>query len=214
MAMASDIERPGSDKPRRGWFDNLTVWLTGRHTRRELLRRTGKGAAATVLGGLIPLAITRPKLAGAQSLPFPFCISGADCPSGHCIPIDLSGLGICEGCVSDYDCPDEERCASGVCVPEPCDENRDCPQAKPFCVSGRCVQCSGSGEESQGCPDEKVCLQGRCVAEACDESYDCPSGHICVAGRCCSTLFCTTTSDCCPGNICTNVGPFSICRGD
>jgi hypothetical protein len=175
--MASDIERPGSDKPKRGWFDNLTVWLTGRHTRREVLRRTGKGAAATVLGGLIPLAINRQR-AGAQSLPFPFCITGADCPSGHCIPIDLSGLGICsQGCVSDYDCPDEEQCVSGQCVLEPCDENADCPSGRPFCVGGRCLQCIGTGEESQGCPDEKICLNHVCVAEHCDEDADCPAGH-------------------------------------
>jgi len=72
------------------------------------------------------------------------------------------------GCVADSDCPEGQKCISGVCKPEvtqvPCEEDEDCGRGM-ICLDGFCV--SAESQETR-----------------CSNDFECPEGNVCKYGKC------------------------------
>jgi hypothetical protein len=78
-----------------------------------------------------------------------------------------------ETCVDDTDCPDNEQCLDGDCVPVPC----ECGSVQNHqCVEYAC--CSDSD-----CGPNEVCVDNSCQEKPpeveCDSDADCPSAQYC-----------------------------------
>ncbi len=70
------------------------------------------------------------------------CTSDLDCPGGKCWPSSVQGANFGEcgpKCRSDADCPADQACKDGNCVPKAeCQTDADCGPGKR-CVDGKCV---------------------------------------------------------------------------
>lgn len=75
--------------------------------------------------------------------------------------------GSCPACDEDADCPDDQHCDGGTCVP-----TDDPPSCDPACEAG------------------EECVDGQCVPDddppppECDDDGDCDEGEVCDGGTC------------------------------
>ncbi len=120
------------------------------------------------------------------------------CPLGKKCDI-LSGLtlpvaaGVCGDCGSDGDCPSDQYCDYGVCVPDICiPGDSACKGDNPLVCSE-----SGGGYEVGGCDDGNVCTSDGCNATGCTHVPAASSGMVvpCVVDAC-NTGFCDASGAC------------------
>lgn len=96
------------------------------------------------------------------------CPDGLTCsPEGACYaPAGTPDPDVCE---SDYECPLEDRCREGACVPEE-------PAATAECAT------------NIDCGDDAVCIDAVCheaFGGSCDSNLDCEGGETCLDSTCC-----------------------------
>ena len=77
----------------------------------------------------------------------------------------------------------------------PCASNNDCPNPEPYCVAGRCVQCTESGP--CGNPDQLCDLVTYQCKVACSAAAEC-GGQLCAPRGVC--VNCIGDTDCTSGN--------------
>jgi len=117
------------------------------------------------------------------------CLQDNDCPPGSACQLAVGQPGFCEvtPCTSELGCAEGAYCAiqsipgapgsqsSGICLPEQCDFDADCPAE---------TRCEGSSV----CPPDVTCIwegePGVCVGTECREEEDCPLGTTCSDGFC------------------------------
>lgn len=174
------------------------------------------------------------------------CREDGDCLAGTYCEEETSA---CEqGCRSDDECLEDESCLpveideEGTvrqrCVPTPCSQDVDCPDAE-FCDipedadEGVCA----FGCRQGGCPEGQLCdTEDRvCVEEPCEGTEDCPEGSYCEQdfdppacvpgcdsdeqcdGQPCdletNTCGCSETADCNDGEVCSLGQCIPACLG-
>ncbi len=108
-------------------------------------------------------------------------------------------------CFDKADCDDDEKCVTGICIPEDadCTLDRQCSNDK-ICVDYYCVECEYDDDCNDGyaCNDNNVCEK----IKECNDDSDCPNpGDVCsLAGYCISGGdSCINNADCSSG-FCVN----------
>lgn len=153
------------------------------------------------------------------------CAGGYDCPNsfscvgGYCYKGGGKPYG--EPC-SSYDeceslyCKSPGAVAQSICTYE-CDSKYDCPGQNP-CTYGLCIP-PGPGGFGEKCEDHTDCQTGLCKGSGtkyctmlCDSDSDCPQETTCQSGGYCSkpavvVKFCGSDSDCGSGQFCKALSP-------
>lgn len=168
------------------------------------------------------------------------CFAGKVCVSDYCVSDPCCGKKCAEGeecingvcmdpCKSDaVNCPPNQECRMGDCVPLDCyTEGNGCP-AGQVCVEGTCRQdlCSGKNCPQNtfcrdgacagvcmgvNCPAGRVCVDGTCVASPC--GGECPAGQACIDEECvadpCLAMTCPVGQACnkaeCEDDVCRRI---------
>jgi hypothetical protein len=118
------------------------------------------------------------------------CSYDMECKSGECFSLG-AGLKICsQACNSSGNCPANDPCTYGICVPAgdgpfgtKCDFHSDCVSG--FCAGMSSKFCSSFCDDAGDCPDKAACGSGSyCVpqqdpSDLCYDDGDCPGSEIC-----------------------------------
>lgn len=123
------------------------------------------------------------------------CEDHEKCSNGYCQPF----AGTCEDRCADVACQPGLQCSPlyGVCQPERCGYNHDCPD-NHYCSDGECLP-AGMGDSPLG-------LQ-------CAETADCEPGHVCNELFTLCARLCNTDRDCPQNFLCQYdfLGRVDIC---
>ncbi|HUQ03134.1 MAG TPA: hypothetical protein VM261_11615 [Kofleriaceae bacterium] len=124
------------------------------------------------------------------------CTTTAQCGGGEVCNVPL---GVCQDCITSFDCATDEACISGVCYAE-CTTNAQCPGG--YCIDNACVMC----RDNVDCPTDQWCDAGLCRAQ-------CSTDQACTLGRDCDLATGTCVISCtsqCPASFeCDGQG---VCR--
>src|SRR5438874_5414709 len=93
-------------------------------------------------------------------------------------------------CKADQDCKPPLVCGENKCVE--CNEDKQCPTAKPRCTAHACVA-KAECEKDDQCPAGKVCQAGQC--KPCASDGECGPGGACDAGACSRPKKCSKDAD-------------------
>jgi hypothetical protein len=210
-------------------FDDLTRALATSQTRRGFLGTVAAALAAALTAAESSAApkVDKPsKCYGAGS----HCTNARQCCSGMCLNRQCAPE-IAPECVADLDCPVNEVCQAGSCVPadpDPeCDENSPCAPVN-MCVDGVCVpkpcttheDCGGCLACQDGYCAEPICGNGVC--EPCEDASSCPGDCTALGCEPGSTQSCYTGPEgtlnvgvCVAGTqTCLNDRTWGTCTGD
>ncbi|MDQ3035613.1 MAG: MopE-related protein, partial [Myxococcota bacterium] len=104
------------------------------------------------------------------------------CADAGCASSEACRAGDCEPSCGTVSCPMGERCASGVCIDDPCDgvscpSGRTCDDATGECAIDMCRDVS--------CTPGEICdpVSGECRRDRCLD-LRCPMGELCRGGEC------------------------------
>lgn len=133
------------------------------------------------------------------------------CKRGQCVPPD--------SCTCDGNCPSDQLCIGGKCIPPACSDTTKCSGGK-VCANGQCLDSPCAGKS---CAADEFCRGGSCV-KSCAGIF-CDAGKVCVDGQCkedpCAGKSCAAgescangqcTKDNCQGGGCSCKGG-RVCRG-
>jgi hypothetical protein len=124
------------------------------------------------------------------------CTTTAQCGGGEVCNVPL---GVCQDCITSFDCATDEACVSGTCYAE-CTSDAQC--AGGYCIDNACVMCRDNAD----CPQSDWCDAGLCRAQ-------CTTDAACTLGRDCDLATGTCVISCssqCPASFeCDGEG---VCR--
>lgn len=150
------------------------------------------------------------------------CEDAADCGQPAAFYSCDQSSGECQQrCLQSNQCPDQQICQQGLCVPAECQSDADCDLANNEACEGEEAG-HGQCQEFTPCDGEGACPLGtscnpatnRCdPLPGCRTDRDCDQDEICVRGYCEETSSCATTpcptGESCVADVCV---PFT-CRG-
>src|SRR5688572_10493774 len=152
-----------------------------------------------------------------------FVLGGAAC-SGDTEELTGKDAGGSTTCANDDNCPSDQYCAAGMCIPgtgNECTMDSEC-MAHEMCVIvtqwGGASRCHGNACEPKSCTDDSACPEGYtcgdshvCVEtpdQPCEDNDECTAQNtVCIDGACVPAVACEDSSDCpsdqrCIGDVC------------
>jgi hypothetical protein len=128
------------------------------------------------------------------------CLSATCAPDTACRPSDGKCVKPCAG----VSCANDEYCADGECVKDPCASNgQSCPSGQicdhsstsPQCIPDPCVQ--------SACRHGRICDRGHCIDDPCGRmTCPDPTTQRCEAGQCVALRDCFVDIDCPNAEVC------------